>query len=114
MEKLIFGTQIALIGMGIVATSLILLTIVTKGMSRAANGIFTKQKKEVPAKQQKEKQLQDDGNISPELIAVITVAAIAQFRGVFEVKTIRRIENNINGGWKQMAAQEQVQAFSQR
>ncbi len=111
MENLVFGIQVAVIGMVVVLAALTLLAILTDGLSRILGEPKAKKEKSQTTKvtmPTREEPVKTEEDISPQTIAIITAAVAAlNTRSTYRVTTIKRIESDLSPSWTNLARQEQ-------
>ena len=109
METLAFGTQVMLLGIGIVFVVLVFLIFLIKIMTKVTN-IF-KAKKDTSkfvvmekdlAPQEESLYIQDDS----EIIAVIAAAVTCLSQGKMKIKTIKRVKEEYAPAWSHAGRQE--------
>jgi len=107
MEQLTLGIQVVLIGMGVVVIALTLLAVLTASMSKI---LADKQANPVSAPTIEEPvQTEQEGELTPEILAVITAAASTiNTRSTYKITTIKRINHDLSPNWSRLGRYEQT------
>ncbi|WP_028307851.1 OadG family protein [Desulfitibacter alkalitolerans] len=117
MEQLTLGIQVVLIGMGVVIIALTLLAVLTASMSKILADKQANPKKDfektnkVSAPTIKEPvQTEQEGELTPEILAVITAAAASTIntRSTYKITTIKRINHDLSPNWRRLGRYEQT------
>jgi sodium pump decarboxylase gamma subunit len=119
MENITLGIQVAMIGMGVVFVTLIILAFFTAGMSKMLTSAG-KVKKEIeqtynaaaPTLEEVVQHVQQE-EITSNIHAVITaaVAAVLNSRNTYRIKTIKRIDSDLNSSWNRLIKHEQLKTW---
>lgn len=116
MEQLTLGIQVMVIGMGVVLVALTLLAVLTASMSKiladkepTPKKDFEKTNKVAAPTIQEPVQTEQEGEITPEILAVITAAASTMnTRKTYQIITIKRINHDLSPNWSRLGRYEQT------
>ncbi len=116
MEKLILGIQVALVGMGVVIIALAGLAIFTWAMSKVLGDKKPKHLRDfqevnkVAAPTMEQPVQTAQGELTPELLAVITaaVASTMHSRTTYTITTIKRVDYDLSPSWSKLGRYEQT------
>jgi sodium pump decarboxylase gamma subunit len=103
MSNLLFGLQVAVIGMGVVFIALIILSYATSILSRLLNENQKKEEKEI---------ITQEGKITSEKLAVITAAVYESMGGTrYKITAVRKIPKDKTNAWNQAGRFEQMESL---
>lgn len=117
MDKLMLGMQVVLVGMGVVLAALTLLAVLTTSMSKILADTqpnpkkdFEKTNKVSAPTIQEPVQTEQEEELTPEILAVITaaVASTMDKKSTYKITTIKRINHDLSPNWTRIGRYEQT------
>jgi sodium pump decarboxylase gamma subunit len=123
MSNLLFGLQVAVIGMGVVFIALIILSYATSILSRLLNENQKKEEKEIitqeakinnvkKVNENKKNEVENQGKITSEKLAVITAAVYESMGGTrYKITAVRKIPKDKTNAWNQAGRFEQMESL---
>ncbi len=120
MSTLLFGLKVAVIGMGVVFTALIILSLATSVLSRLSNGNQKKEEKKIVTQEakindvkreteNKKIEIEDQEKITSEKLAVITAAVYESLGGTrYKITAVRKLTEQADA-WSQAGRYEQME-----